>query len=168
MARHTTNHAIEFAWRVHAAQGSWAGNADVKASILLALEGGVLYAAVSGGNLARSTNTERHIASVFGIAMLLAAIAASALVIFPRLGRRNRNPVRQQQVVYFGDLRHWDGPDLCAHIAKLSDDEQLKVLSQQLTQMSRLNWAKHRWVQVSLLLALTGMVVTVLSAVTTL
>lgn len=166
MGHKTPKRAIEFAWRVHAAQGSWAGNADVKASILLALEGGVLYAALGGGILARSGNTARHATSVSGVVMLLAAIAASALVIFPRLGRVQNS--HRPHVVYFGDLRHWNGLDLSAHIAQLSDDEQLKVLSQQLTQMSRLNWVKHRWVQVSLLLALAGMAVTVLSAATTL
>lgn len=47
----------EFAWRVHNAQESWASNADLKASILIALEGGALYAIISalgsGGLLAR-------------------------------------------------------------------------------------------------------------------
>ena len=46
--------AAEFAWRVHTAQANWANHADVKASILLVLEGGALYAVLSALSVAAS------------------------------------------------------------------------------------------------------------------
>jgi hypothetical protein len=42
------------------------------------------------------------------------------------------------------------------------------VLCQQITEMARLNWVKHRWVQASLILSLTGITIISVTAVLTL
>ncbi len=42
--------AIAFAWRVHGAQESWTAKVDIKASIVLALDGVVLAAVITGHN----------------------------------------------------------------------------------------------------------------------
>lgn len=159
-----------FAWRVHAAQAAWTGNADVKASILLALEGGSLYAALSatghGGLLGGAHGPAYPAAAGTGIAVLLLAIVAAAIAVFPRLGSGSHVP--GPQAVYFGDLRRWDPADLAHHIDELTENDELGMLSLQLTQMSRQNWTKHRWVQLSLALALTGIVIIAVSAITAL
>jgi pycsar effector protein len=164
--------ATQFAWRVHRAQVSWAGNADVKASILLALEGGAVYAVTSalgdGGFLARLGGRLYPIPATIGIFALLLAIAAGSLAIFPRLGQKDKVRDRGRQVIYFGDLRRWSAARLTSHIAGLTEGEELDMLSRQLTEMSKHNWVKHRWVQISLILSLTGILIIAVSAVTSL
>jgi hypothetical protein len=150
----------EFAWSVHRAQASWANNADIKASILLALEGGALYAAISalgaGGLLARPGGHAHPVANEAGMLALLLAIVAAAIAIFPRLGQNAADRGPHRQVIYFGDLRRWDETELSGRIATLTEGEELGMLSRQLTEMSKHNWVKHRWVQISLVLSLTG------------
>ena len=156
----TENRAVAFAWLVHKAQATWANNADVKASILLALDAGAVYAAVSalsdGGFLARPGGRETSVAVAVGVSALLLAIGAAAIAIFPRLGNRRAAVSRRSHVIYFGDLRRWQAAELSAHLAGLTEDDELDMLSRQLTEMARQNWAKHRWVQLSLVLSLAG------------
>jgi hypothetical protein len=156
---------LEFAWRVHTAQGLWGGNADVKASVLLALEGGVMYAAIAALSAGRLFDgREYRVVAAAGIIALLLAIAAGTIAIFPRLRRRDKDPEAQRQVIYFGDLRHWKAQQLSAYIGGLTADEQLGVLCQQITEISALNWVKHRWVQASLVLSLAGITIITASA----
>jgi hypothetical protein len=160
---------LTFAWRVHEAQGSWTGNADVKASVLLALEGGVMYAVLAALGTGRLLlGKEYRLAAAIGITTLLLAIVAGTIAIFPRLGRRDKNPESHRQIIYFGDLRHWKAQQLGAYISGLAAGEQLQVLCQQITEMARLNWVKHRWVQASLILSLTGITIISVAAVLTL
>ncbi len=165
----------EFAWRVHGAQASWANNADVKASILLALEGGALYAVISalgaGGILARSGSRLYPVFAAIGISALLLAIISAAIAVFPRLGQKDRGRAGRghgPQVIYFGALRRWNTTELVSYIAGLAEGEELDMLSQQLTEMARHNWAKHRWVQLSLILSLTGILIIAVTAATAL
>jgi hypothetical protein len=159
--------AADFAWRVHTAQANWANHADVKASILLVLEGGALYAVLSalsvGGFLTRLGGRMGSLAVAAGISALLLAISAAAIAIFPRMGRRQAAS-RRPHAIYFGDLRRWQATELRGHLAELTEDYELEMLSQQLTRMSRRNWAKHRWVQISLILSLTGILIIAISA----
>jgi Family of unknown function (DUF5706) len=163
--------STEFAWRVHKAQASWSSNADVKASILLAMEGGALYAVISalgeGGLLARLGGRPDVVTNAIGISALVLGIVAAAIAIFPRLGQKDKRD-RHQHVIYFGDLRHWNPTELSSQLAGLSEGEELKVLSRQLTEMAKHNWAKHRWVQISLILSLAGILSIAASAVTSL
>ncbi len=164
----TERDAAEFAWRVHVAQESWASRADVKASILLALEGGALYAVVSaasnGGLLTRLAGWHRA-AELAGLAILLFAVSAAATAVFPRLGRTTKHNHGRHDVIYFGRLRQWNATELRTRLASLTLDEELDALSRQLVQMSRQNWRKHRWVQISLVLALAGILMISAAAV---
>jgi Family of unknown function (DUF5706) len=154
------NRAAEFAWHVHDAQESWASNADVKASILLALEGGGLYAIISalgrGGLLARAGGWQQHIADPIGMFSLLLAILAATIAIFPRLEHKKRDHNRQRQAIYFGDLRRWSSAELTSYLADLTEQHELDALSRQLIDMAGHNWVKHHWVQLSLFLAVAG------------
>jgi MFS superfamily sulfate permease-like transporter len=164
--------ATDFVWRVHEAQVSWANNADVKASILLALEGGALYAVISafgdGGLFARLGGRPYPVVGATGILALLLAIVAATVAIFPRLGQADKDRDQRQQVIYFGDLRRWSAEDLSTHIAGLAARGELDVLSRQLTEMSQHNWVKHRWVQVSLILSIAGILTTAVAVMTAL
>ncbi len=161
--------AVDFAWRVHDLQANWANHADVKASILLVLEGGALYAVVSAfsadGFLTRLNGRTGPFAFAItaGIGALLLAIGAAALAIFPRLGP-GQEAGRASHAIYFGDLRRWSPAELGGHLVGLAEDDELEMLSQQLTSMARRNWVKHRWVQLSLVLSLTGILIIAVSA----
>lgn len=158
-AESRARYAAEFAWRVHGAQETWANNADIKASILLALEGGALLAVVSahvtGGFLAHVTHWRQAVEAA-GLALLLIAVAAAAVAIFPRLGRVTAHRDHRHQVIFFGNIRLWRPDDLKARLATLTTEEELDALSHQLVEMATMNWRKHRWVQLSLVLALLG------------
>jgi hypothetical protein len=162
------NRAAEFAWHVHAAQESWANNADVKASILLALEGGGLYAIISslgsGGLLARAGGWQHHVADPIGMFSLLLAILAATIAIFPRLRHKARDHKRQRQAIYFGDLRRWSSTELTGYLAGLTEKNELDALSRQLIDMAGHNWVKHRWVQLSLFLAIAGIFIISIAA----
>jgi hypothetical protein len=167
----TEPRTADFAWRVHALQASWANHADVKASILLVLEGGALYAVVSAlGADGYLTGLEKRTGSFAitatigaGIGVLLLAIGAAAMAIFPRLGR-GQVPDRASHTIYFGDLRRWSPPELRGHLAGLTENHELEMLSFQLTSMAQRNWLKHRWVQLSLVLSLIGILIVAVSA----
>jgi hypothetical protein len=135
------------------------------------MEGGALYAVISalgeGGLLARLGGRPDVVTNAIGISALVLGIVAAAIAIFPRLGQKDKRD-RHQHVIYFGDLRHWNPTELSSQLAGLSEGEELKVLSRQLTEMAKHNWAKHRWVQISLILSLAGILSIAASAVTSL
>ncbi|WP_433213365.1 Pycsar system effector family protein [Dactylosporangium sp. CS-047395] len=143
---------VEFAWRVHAALESWTTRADVKASILLAVEGGAAVFVVG------SPDDHRSWPAAVILILLLAAMATTASVVLPILGpRRMHRAEFARHSVYFGHLRHWRPAELTAHLDTLTPADELAMLASQLVRMSRLNWRKHRLLQVSVLL-LTGAV----------
>jgi hypothetical protein len=164
----TGTQATEFAWRVHAAQQSWASNADVKASILLGIEGGALYAIISadgtGGRLAQVGGLADQAATTIGVCSLLLAILAAIVAVFPRLRRRAGNS-RPRQAIFFGDLRRWNPAELSSYLANLTRNEELDALSRQLIDVSAHNWHKHQWVRISLVMALAGIVVIAFTSV---
>jgi Pycsar effector protein len=166
-AEPTAKRATEFAWRVHTAQEAWANKGDIKASILLAFEGGALYAIISAegkeGFLARLGGWH-HGAQAIGIALLLLGISAATIAVFPRLGPVNEHRDNRRFPIYFGHLRHWNATKLKDHLEGLSQDEELDALSGQLVQMAKSNWAKHRWVQASLVLSLAGILLVAVAA----
>lgn len=164
--------AIDFAWRVHGAQESWSARADVKASILLALEGGGLFAVISAhaadGSLALLSGWNRSLGLV-GAGLLLLALVGAAVAVFPQLGRSRKLRERYaRHTIYFGHLRLWDPAELSARLTSMSADEELEALGRQLVEMGKQNWSKHRWVQGSLILAISGVLAVSVSALTAL
>lgn len=163
----TESRRAEFAWRVHMAQVAWASHVDVKVSVLLALEAGALYVVISAIGHGGLVGSQPYpVVSAIGLAALLLAIIAGVIAIFPRLGRGHRD--RGPQVIYFGDLRLWETAELTSHIAGLTDGDELGMLSRQLTEIARRNWAKHLWVRRSLVLALAGILIIAIPAMTVL
>lgn len=155
-----TQSAIEFAWRAHSAQEAWAGKVDTKASIILALESGALFAALSanatGGLLSRLSRLPL-ILEMSGVVLIFLAILISAASIYPRLGsKRVHGAQYDQNTVHFGHLRYWNPGDLQQKLAYLNADDELAILSRQLVEMSKINWQKHMLVRTSLALGILG------------
>ena len=100
---------LEVAWRAHAAQESWAGKVDTKASILLALNGLILGAMLSG-RIQKDSFIQvlrGPWLTVLAVAVVLCAVAAllAAMVVFPVLSGRRGGA---EGTIFFGDLRRRD------------------------------------------------------------
>jgi hypothetical protein len=147
---------LEFAWRVHAAMEAWTARADLKASILLALQGGALFAVF--------TIDDRVNSSQRGWAPVLATVASVALVICmaltaaalaPVLGSKRKIKMeRTAHLIYFGHLMHWDADELARRYARLNSSEEAVMLAHQIVRLSQLNWRKHRLLQASVALTI--------------
>lgn len=145
---------------MHLAQEAWTNKVDTKGSILLALQGGALFAifSASGSNgVLADLNGWRQLVASLGTAALLLAMVTAVLAIFPRLGSaRQHREQHRDHIIYFGHLRHWSPSELHTRMQRLSVDDELAALAGQLVRAGRTNWIKYRLVQLSLLLAVVG------------
>ncbi|WP_326563279.1 Pycsar system effector family protein [Micromonospora sp. NBC_01796] len=149
-----------FAWQVHAAQESWTAQLDVKASILLAFEGGTIVVSVptQGWLSAAATDGWPRYLGLAGIVTLVVAMVLTAVTIAPRLGSPRRHRIEyRDNLVYFGHLRLWSPPALGRRLDRLTLADHNQMLSRQLVVMSRLNWRKHRFLQVSIVALLLAL-----------
>lgn len=78
---------------------------------------------------------------------------------FPRLGQKEKTRGHQRQGIYFGVLRHWSSAELKDYLADLTEQQEFDAVGHQIIEMARHNWAKHRWIQISLILASAGIFV---------
>jgi Family of unknown function (DUF5706) len=151
-----------FGWQVHAALEAWTARADVKASILLAFQGGVLLFAVTSRTFLVDGRPESWSVAlaVSGVCVLVGATALAAMAVLPVLGpvRRHRHD-HPDNLIYFGHVRHWQAPQLAQRLAELTPGDEMRMLSVQLVAISRLSWRKHRLLQMSVLLTMAALVV---------
>ena len=152
--------AVEFAWKVHAAQEVWTAKVDGKAAIVLSLETAVLAAlfAVESPRLllGRLVGWRSALADT-GVGLHVIAVTLAAAAVIPLMGRtREHKAERDGNAIYFGHLRHWRHDRLYERLRHLSPDDELQQLSRQLVALSRRNWRKHRNLQISMLAALIG------------
>lgn len=162
--------AREWGWRVHSAQEAWTAKVDVKASILLALEGAILVAIVaataSDGPFA-SLHGWREVFVLMGALSEVLAIASAGSVVLPLLGSPTSHARdHRDNLIYFGHLRHWsNSDDLAARMIRMSPNEEVGHLARQLIRMSTRNWIKHRFLQVSVVTGFCGVLLVVSAAV---
>lgn len=154
--------AIELAWRVHGAQEAWTAKVDIKASILLVLEGGSLFAILTANSQTgalRFFSGRPLVFEIAGVALLFLGTLCSAAAVFPMIGKssQHRSDYRHHYI-YFGHLRHRHPDDLQRKLTLSAGSDELAMLSLQLIAMSRRNWLKHRLVQLSLVLAMVGVI----------
>src|SRR5260370_5276176 len=128
----------EFVWNIHNAQDSWSNKADVKASILLALEGGALFAILAGhvgnGLLAHLTGIAKYFELV-GAAVLVLALIPAGVSVFPRIGRDDvHRRESDNYLIFFGDLRNWTAGDLAKRLRRLTPDDEIDMLARQLVE----------------------------------
>ncbi|MFJ1551427.1 Pycsar system effector family protein [Streptomyces sp. NPDC088246] len=69
-----------------------------------------------------------------------------------------------ENFIYFGHIQFWDAASLAQ---KLRDQDMLPVLSNQLINISKIAWRKHRFVQLSFLLAAVGGALVFVAGLTT-
>jgi hypothetical protein len=141
----------------------------MKASILLAAEGGLVAVMASMPDLlatAAKHSGWQIMIWVSALVLLLAAIIAAAAAILPVLGSSRRHRRESgDHLVYFGHLRLGPPSILAARIAQLTPDQEAQMLSRQLVVLSRLNWRKHRYVQTSAVLGVAALLALIVAAV---
>jgi hypothetical protein len=139
---------IEFGWKAHDTQGEWTAKVDVKASILLASQVGLLLVAAAVASSKELTVTPLVGGlALIGLALLIASGVATASAVYPIL---ERSPEQGFDLLYFGDVRRMSDEQVIQGIEQMSGEEELESLARQLTRMSRGNWRKHRLLQVSI------------------
>jgi hypothetical protein len=131
---------------------------DAKASFALTLESATLAGIVAlsdEGRLFGDLHGWGARALLWiGAVLILSGAVLAILVVTPRL--RSRSTLKQEaneSFVYFGHLQFWKPGDL---ETALQQQDMLPVLSRQLINMSKIAWRKHRFVQLSFLLAAIG------------
>ncbi|MGW5518677.1 Pycsar system effector family protein [Nocardia africana] len=143
--------AITFGWRVHQAQESWTAKVDVKASIVLALDGAILVAVIAGHNkdgVLAALSGWRDLMQIVASGIVLCALLLAGLVVRPALGPSRKHQVEyHDHVIYFGHLRHWDSQQLAAKLRAMTTHEETEQLANQVIAMSKRNWWKHRFLQ---------------------
>lgn len=159
--------SLDFAWRVHTAQEAWTAKVDVKASIVLALGAGALFAVLAAqddGGILGHISAQGQVSLTAGVTLIVLSILTSAASVFPLLGPRI--PDRERLgVIYFGHLRHQSSATIARRIKGLDAARQGQMIAEQLKQMAQRNWIKHRLLQVSLVLGLGGAAATLASIV---
>lgn len=135
---------IEFAWHVHAAQEAWTAKVDAKASLLLAAQTALLSASVAIaalGGLQRLNDAARGMVGVSSICLTF-GIGLAGAAVFPMLGKSD-----SPSLIYFGGVRHLGKPRYRQALRDAALPSQLSALGDQVFEMSRRNWRKHRLLQ---------------------
>uniref|UniRef100_UPI003518B20D Pycsar system effector family protein n=1 Tax=Streptomyces calvus TaxID=67282 RepID=UPI003518B20D len=157
----------ETAWRIHAALGEWTARVDAKASFALTLESAALAGIVALSDKDRlfSNLTGFGVRGPLwtGILLILAAAVLAILVVAPRLRAKKKLEAEfSENFIFFGHLQYWEPTALAQ---KLQEQDMLPVLTNQLVNMSKIAWRKHRFVQLSFLLAGLGGVLVFIAGV---
>jgi hypothetical protein len=157
---------LDQAWRIHAALVDWTGKVDFKASFALTLESALIAGAVvlSEKNHRLGSIGSLTIVVIYTIGFVLLSLGAllAVSVVVPRLRGSKLKAEWRSNYIYFGHLRHWKPTEL--EVA-LREGQIMPVLTRQLVNMSQIAWQKHRRVQISFLLAISGSAAIALAAV---
>lgn len=160
------NQRVDFAWRVHSALDSWTTKVDQKASIVLALETGILALVVTFSERGRPLgDLASGSAWLFrvGVAFLIAGGLFAAAAVAPQLASRSAQRMWRDNTIYFGHLRHWNPKELLEYMKAQTTADALEQLSRQHVTMSQILWRKHRLLQTSVVTTAAGLVFLFLS-----
>lgn len=149
---------VTFAWQVHGALEAWGARVDVKVSILLAYQGGGFVLGVTSVDRVQAGTRVWSTVLATALCVLLLAMGVGAAAMVPVLGSSRR--LRQEgatNVIYFGHLRTWTANALTPRLVEMTTDDEIAMLSRQLVALSRINWRKHRLLQISVILTLFAM-----------
>lgn len=151
-----SNDPIDNAWKIHSALIDWTGKVDTKASFALTVEAAILAGVVT---LSSSDRVFSHLSGwavfwyVAGLLLLIGSVLAAVHVVRPRLRSKHLPGESARNYVYFGHLRLMTREQV---EDRLENSPILPVLANQLLEMSKICWDKHKWVQKSMTLAPAG------------
>jgi len=149
--------ALASAWRIHDAHLAWTSQVDSKASFVLAIEtaiaAGVVALAGNGRRLSDLPSGWPTAYFVVGCASLVLALISVSLVVRPRLRIPHLEEEARTNFIFFGHARRWKPDELAA---ALRTADMVEMVSRQVVAMATVAWRKHRYLQVSLTLAIAG------------
>lgn len=149
--------SLDTAWRVHQAQSEWTSRVDAKAAFAFTIESAAIATTVAltaeGRLFADLKLWWLVVLYAVALGLLLTAAGFAALVVIPRLRRRNVDIEASNNFIYFGHARLWDPQNL---EEALHRDPVLPQLARQIVVMARIAWVKHVRVQWSFTLAVAG------------
>lgn len=152
---------IEFAWRVHAAQEAWTAKVDGKASVLLALDGGFILVVLSSQTwLIRGSEPWNwyRASGLIGLWLLVLAIMSAAISVAPITGTSAAHRAEHgNNFIYFGHTRLWQSTALATRMTELTFGDEILMVSRQIVAVSKLNWWKHRCLQICVWLTLVAL-----------
>lgn len=153
----TETSGVDAAWKIHQAQLDWTGRADAKAVFAFTIESAAATVAltlVTQGKVLTSDLPCWQL-SLFWVALLLLLSGATfaALVVIPRLREKSMVSEYQENFIYFGHARLWNEEDLAS---SLKHKPILEQLSRQIVNTAKIAWQKHKRVQWSLTLGVSG------------
>ena len=156
---------IGFAWKVHDALDAWTSKVDSKASIILAVETGVLALVATLTKDGPLADLHGRDVSWFrlGIAAIVGAIVMAGAAVFPQLKRSKIKSQWSKNSIYFGHLRFWNPDKLAEKLEEQSEDMSLEELARQHVTMASIAWSKHAFLQVSMWLLPVGVFMLFLS-----
>lgn len=144
------------AWSVYQSNVEWIARADVKASILLALQGvllGVVVALTEEGRpLSAFHSWWQWATAILGVALLATGAIVSVMAVAPRLRSRGKASVDASDYLFFGNAQALDP----ASLEKALRQSPLPMLSRQLVISAQISSVKHRLVHLSAWLLLAG------------
>jgi hypothetical protein len=150
-------HAIETAWKIHAAHVDWTGKVDTKATFAFAFCSAVIGIAVGLSAKDRLYSGLANGTSVtfywIGLLALLAGAIFAITAVIPRLKSEGLQKASAENFIYFGHTQHWEPEDLRD---ALTNRDILPVITRQITVMADIAWQKHRWVQISMWCGASG------------
>jgi len=152
---HVADDRCEFAWRVHGLQEAWIARVDVKASILLAVESGLLLGAISTQDWISRMSVGGLASAVVLVvlALIILAILSAGAAVMPAVGQvRVHKAEAADNLVYFGHLRHLTNGQLAERVQAVGQAAQVEMLSRQIIRLSRIAWWKNRLLRISLVL----------------
>jgi len=139
-----------FPWRVHGTMEEWRTKADRKAAVLLSFQGGAFALSVTQSSARMDLG---RWPTFIAFALLVTAMCVGAGVILPALGStEDLAAASATNLIFFGHLRHWSADTLAVALAEVSAADEISMLSAQLVALSRINWQKHRLLQLSVTL----------------
>lgn len=148
--------ATDGAWKVFDAQNSWIERADVKASIILALEAAILgFVVVLSANhqVLSALHGLKRAVDVAADALLLLSVLTSLSAITPHLGR-TKAATQTKGIIYFGQLRHLAPQELGRAFRESHPTNE--DVSEQVVILAAVSWRKHVKLQYSIIMLVTG------------
>lgn len=147
----------EFVWMTQAAMEAWTSRADLKASVLLAMQGASFVLLLTGHDMwwDGSCPSVPVWAGVVAVGLLVMATCLAGLVVIPVLGSTRRHRLQHSRhLFFFGHVRHWQPEALAARLSQLTVADKRMMMAHHLVSVSRINWRKYRMLQASVLLTL--------------
>lgn len=143
---------VGFAWKVHDALDAWTNKVDSKASIVLAVETGIvaLIATLAKDGPLASLHGTAVLWFRLGVVALVVAIIFAGAAVFPQLRRSKIQSEWNENSIYFGHLRFWSADKLAEKLKQRNEAFSLEELARQHVTMADIAWSKHAFLQVSM------------------